>query len=560
MGLQDLYSSRFVGEGLTFDDVLLVPAESDILPADVELGTWLTNKIRLNVPVMSAAMDTVTEYRMAIAVAREGGIGVIHKNMSIEHQAEQVDLVKRSENGVITNPFYLSSGDTLGDADALMAKFRISGVPIVDENGKLIGIITNRDMKFETDMSRRIDEVMTKTGLVTGLVGTTLDEAKAILQKNRIEKLPIVDKDYKLRGLITIKDIEKVLKYPNSAKDASGRLLCAAAIGVTNDVLDRTGALIDAGVDVLVLDSAHGHSANIMRTVEKVKAKYPDAQLVAGNVATAEATEALIKAGADCVKVGIGAGSICTTRIVAGIGMPQVSAVLQCAEMGDKYGIPVVSDGGIKYSGDIVKALAAGAKTVMLGSMLAGCEEAPGDTEVFQGRQFKVYRGMGSMGAMACGSRDRYFQQNNKKLVPEGVEGRGLSFDFSFLAGNHDINRSWGYPVEWKVEYSADGLPFIDAGRIFVLRPVVYNDAVIKDLGLRRLSYDAALGFTEYSVPLPVSLLGRKRLTVRLTPASAVMATIPENPADDSAGGVVTADFRQPFVLRLGRVAVRALR
>ena len=424
MGLQDLYSSRFVREGLTFDDVLLVPAESDILPADVELGTWLTNKIRLNVPVMSAAMDTVTEYRMAIAVAREGGIGVIHKNMSIEHQAEQVDLVKRSENGVITNPFYLSSGDTLGDADALMAKFRISGVPIVDENGKLIGIITNRDMKFETDMSRRIDEVMTKTGLVTGLVGTTLDEAKAILQKNRIEKLPIVDKDYKLRGLITIKDIEKVLKYPNSAKDASGRLLCAAAIGVTNDVLDRTGALIDAGVDVLVLDSAHGHSANIMRTVEKVKAKYPDAQLVAGNVATAEATEALIKAGADCVKVGIGAGSICTTRIVAGIGMPQVSAVLQCAEMGDKYGIPVVSDGGIKYSGDIVKALAAGAKTVMLGSMLAGCEEAPGDTEVFQGRQFKVYRGMGSMGAMACGSRDRYFQQNNKKLVPEGVEGR----------------------------------------------------------------------------------------------------------------------------------------
>ena len=424
MGLQDLYSSRFVGEGLTFDDVLLVPAESDILPADVELGTWLTNKIRLNVPVMSAAMDTVTEYRMAIAVAREGGIGVIHKNMSIEHQAEQVDLVKRSENGVITNPFYLSSGDTLGDADALMAKFRISGVPIVDETGKLIGIITNRDMKFETDMSRRIDEVMTKTGLVTGLVGTTLDEAKAILQKNRIEKLPIVDKDYKLRGLITIKDIEKVLKYPNSAKDASGRLLCAAAIGVTNDVLDRTGALIDAGVDVLVLDSAHGHSANIMRTVEKVKAKYPDVQLVAGNVATAEATEALIKAGADCVKVGIGAGSICTTRIVAGIGMPQVSAVLQCAEMGDKYGIPVVSDGGIKYSGDIVKALAAGAKTVMLGSMLAGCEEAPGDTEVFQGRQFKVYRGMGSMGAMACGSRDRYFQQNNKKLVPEGVEGR----------------------------------------------------------------------------------------------------------------------------------------
>ena len=424
MGLQDLYSSRFVGEGLTFDDVLLVPAESDILPADVELGTWLTNKIRLNVPVMSAAMDTVTEYRMAIAVAREGGIGVIHKNMSIEHQAEQVDLVKRSENGVITNPFYLSSGDTLGDADALMAKFRISGVPIVDENGKLIGIITNRDMKFETDMSRRIDEVMTKTGLVTGLVGTTLDEAKAILQKNRIEKLPIVDKDYKLRGLITIKDIEKVLKYPNSAKDASGRLLCAAAIGVTNDVLDRTGALIDAGVDVLVLDSAHGHSANIMRTVEKVKAKYPDAQLVAGNVATAEATEALIKAGADCVKVGIGPGSICTTRVVAGVGVPQITAVMESAEIANKYGIPIIADGGIKYSGDIVKALAAGGSVVMLGSMLAGCEEAPGDTEVFQGHQFKVYRGMGSLAAMAKGSKDRYFQEKNSKLVPEGVEGR----------------------------------------------------------------------------------------------------------------------------------------
>ena len=424
MGLQDLYSSRFVGEGLTFDDVLLVPAESDILPADVELGTWLTNKIRLNVPVMSAAMDTVTEYRMAIAVAREGGIGVIHKNMSIEHQAEQVDLVKRSENGVITNPFYLSSGDTLGDADALMAKFRISGVPIVDETGKLIGIITNRDMKFETDMSRRIDEVMTSKNLITGLVGTTLDEAKAILQKNRIEKLPIVDEDYKLRGLITIKDIEKVMKYPNSAKDSAGRLLCAAAIGVTNDVLDRAGALIDAGADVLVLDSAHGHSANIMRVVRLVKEKYPDIQLVAGNVATPEATEALIKAGADCVKVGIGPGSICTTRVVAGIGVPQISAILECGERADKFGVPIIADGGIKYSGDIVKAIAAGGSVVMMGSMLAGCEEAPGETEVYQGRQFKVYRGMGSLGAMQCGSKDRYFQQNNKKLVPEGVEGR----------------------------------------------------------------------------------------------------------------------------------------
>ena len=424
MGLSELYSSRFIGEGLTFDDVLLVPAESDVLPADVDLSTQLTRKIKLNVPVMSAAMDTVTEYNMAIAIAREGGIGVIHKNMSIDTQAEQVDMVKRSENGVITNPFSLTSGHTLGDADALMGKFRISGVPIVDEDGRLIGIITNRDMKFETDMNRRIEEVMTHENLITGLEGTTLDEAKAILQKNRIEKLPIVDKDYKLKGLITIKDIEKVLKYPNSAKDSAGRLLCAAAIGVTGDVLDRAGALIDAGVDVLVLDSAHGHSANIMRCVGLVKEKFPDIQLIAGNVATAEATEALIKAGADCVKVGIGPGSICTTRVVAGIGVPQISAVLQCAEMGDKYGIPVIADGGIKYSGDIVKAIAAGGRVVMLGSMLAGCEEAPGEMEVYQGRQFKVYRGMGSLGAMQKGSKDRYFQSNNKKLVPEGVEGR----------------------------------------------------------------------------------------------------------------------------------------
>lgn len=424
MGLGELYSQRFVGEGLTFDDVLLVPAESDVLPADVDLSTWLTKKIRLNVPVMSAAMDTVTEYRMAIAIAREGGIGVIHKNMSIDTQSEQVDMVKRSENGVITNPFFLNAGHTLGDADALMAKFRISGVPIVDEEGKLIGIITNRDMKFETDMSRRIDDVMTKDGLITGLEGTTLDEAKEILQKNRIEKLPIVDKDYHLKGLITIKDIEKVLKYPKSAKDSAGRLLCAAAIGVTNDILDRSGALIDAGADVLVLDSAHGHSANIMRCVSLVKEHFPDIQLVAGNVATPEATEALIRAGADCVKVGIGPGSICTTRVVAGIGVPQITAILQCAEMADKYGIPVIADGGIKYSGDIVKAIAAGGQVVMMGSMLAGCDEAPGETEVYQGRQFKVYRGMGSLGAMQNGSKDRYFQTNNKKLVPEGVEGR----------------------------------------------------------------------------------------------------------------------------------------
>ena len=424
MGLKELYESRFIGEGLTFDDVLLVPAESNVLPADVDLSTNITRKVKLNIPVMSAAMDTVTEYRMAISIAREGGIGVIHKNMPIDMQAEQVDMVKRSENGVISNPFSLKSGNTLGDADALMAKFRISGVPIVDDDNKLIGIITNRDMKFEEDMTRRIDEVMTKDGLITGLVGTTLDEAKTILQRNRIEKLPIVDENYKLKGLITIKDIEKVMKYPNSAKDASGRLLCAAAIGATADVLDRAGALIDAGVDVLVLDSAHGHSQNIMRSVEKVKNAFPEIQVVAGNVATPEAVEALIKAGADCVKVGIGPGSICTTRVVAGIGVPQISAIMACAEMADKYGIPTIADGGIKYSGDIVKAIAAGAKLVMMGSMLAGCEEAPGDMEIYQGRQFKVYRGMGSLGAMACGSKDRYFQSNNKKLVPEGVEGR----------------------------------------------------------------------------------------------------------------------------------------
>jgi IMP dehydrogenase len=381
MSLEKIYEERFIGEGLTFDDVLLVPAESNVLPADVDLKTKLTNSISLNVPVMSAAMDTVTEYRMAIAVAREGGIGVIHKNLSIDMQAEMVDMVKRSENGVITNPFFLKADNTLGDADALCGKFRISGVPIVDDDGILIGIITNRDMKFETDKSRPIGELMTKENLITGLEGTTLEEAKHILRAHRIEKLPIVDKDNHLRGLITIKDIEKVMKYPNSAKDASGRLLCAAAIGVTGDVL-------------------------------------------AGNVATPEATEALIKAGADCVKVGIGPGSICTTRVVAGIGVPQLTAVLSCAEIADKYGIPVVADGGIKYSGDIVKAIAAGGRVVMMGSMLAGCEEAPGESEVYQGRQFKVYRGMGSIGAMQKGSKDRYFQENNKKLVPEGVEGR----------------------------------------------------------------------------------------------------------------------------------------
>ena len=424
MDMNSMYASRFVGEGLTYDDVLLVPAESSVLPADIQLGTNLTKKIHLNVPLMSAAMDTVTEYRMAIAMAREGGIGVIHKNMSIDAQAEQVDQVKRSENGVITNPFSLSAQHTLADADALMGKFRISGVPIVDEMGVLVGIITNRDMKFEEDTSRRISEVMTKDNLVTAREGTTLEEARSILSRNKIEKLPIVDEHFRLKGLITTKDITKAQTYPNSAKDEQGRLLCAAAIGVTSDVLDRAGALIDAGADVLVLDSAHGHSHNILRCVGLIKERFPDVQLIAGNVATAAGTEALIKAGVDCVKVGIGPGSICTTRVVAGIGVPQITAVLESAAMADRYGIPIIADGGIKYSGDIVKALAAGASVVMLGSLLAGCEESPGETEVYQGRQFKVYRGMGSLGAMAKGSKDRYFQEDNKKLVPEGVEGR----------------------------------------------------------------------------------------------------------------------------------------
>ena len=424
MEITNHYKDRFVGEGLTFDDVLLVPAESSVLPPDVDLSTNLTRNIRLNIPIMSAAMDTVTEYRMAIAIAREGGIGVIHKSMPIDAQAEQVDMVKRSENGVITNPFYLGPDNTLGEADALMGKYRISGVPIVDGEGKLIGIITNRDMKFEEDMTRPIRDVMTSEGLVTGREGTTLEEAKEILRRHKIEKLPIVDGDFRLKGLITIKDIEKVVKYPNSAKDRHGRLLCAAAIGVTNDILDRAGALVAAGVDALVLDSAHGHSANIMRCVGLVKEHFPEVGLIAGNVATAEGTEALIKAGADCVKVGIGPGSICTTRVVSGIGVPQITAILQSAEMADKYGVPIIADGGIKYSGDIVKAIAAGGSVVMMGSMLAGCEESPGESEIFQGRQFKVYRGMGSLGAMQKGSGDRYFQSGTKKYVPEGVEGR----------------------------------------------------------------------------------------------------------------------------------------
>ena len=420
---QFAWNEKFVKTGLTFDDVLLIPAESNVLPADVDLHTRLTKKVTLNIPVMSAAMDTVTESRMAIALAREGGIGVIHKNMSIGQQAEQVDIVKRSENGVITNPYWLGPGHTLAEADELMAKFRISGVPICD-GGKLIGIITNRDMKFETDMNQLIDNVMTRDHLVTGPEGTTLDEAREILRKHKIEKLPIVDDQFHLKGLITIKDIEKAQVYPNSARDEKGRLLAGAAIGVTADVLDRVAALVEAGADVLCLDSAHGHSRNILECVMRIKSLYPDVQLVAGNVATAEGTRALIEAGADCVKIGIGPGSICTTRVVAGIGVPQITAVFDAAQVAAEYGVPIIADGGIKYSGDIAKAIAAGGNVVMLGSLLAGCEESPGDTEVYQGRQFKVYRGMGSLGAMSQGSKDRYFQQNNKKLVPEGVEGR----------------------------------------------------------------------------------------------------------------------------------------
>ncbi len=417
-------SEKFVKEGLTFDDVLLIPAASDVLPADIDLHTQLTKKIRLNIPVMSAAMDTVTEYRMAIAIAREGGIGIIHKNMSIEQQAEQVDQVKRSENGVILNPFWLSPTNTLGEADELCAKYHISGVPICEKSGKLVGIITNRDMKFEIDMSRPISEVMTRDNLITASEGVTLDEAKKVLCKHKVEKLPIVDKEGKLKGLITIKDIEKAVAYPNAARDERGRLLCGASIGVTADLMDRVDALVEAGVDVLNLDSAHGHSRNILKSVEQVKAKYPDVQLIAGNVATAAGCEALIKAGVDCVKVGIGPGSICTTRVVAGIGVPQITAVYDAACMAEKYGIPVIADGGIQYSGDIVKALAAGANVVMLGSLLAGCEESPGETEIYQGRSFKVYRGMGSIAAMNNGSKDRYFQSGKRKLVPEGVEGR----------------------------------------------------------------------------------------------------------------------------------------
>ena len=412
-----------IGEGITFDDVLLVPAYSKVIPNQVDVTTYLTKKVKLNIPMMSAGMDTVTEHRMAIAMARQGGIGIIHKNMSIEAQAEEVDKVKRSENGVITDPFYLSPEHTLKDADELMAKFRISGVPIT-EGRKLVGIITNRDLKFETDFSKKIKECMTSEGLITAKEGITLEDAKKILAKSRKEKLPIVDDDFNLKGLITIKDIEKQIKYPLAAKDEQGRLLCGAAVGITANVLARVDALVKASVDVIVIDSAHGHSENILKAVREIKAAYPELQVIAGNVATGAATKALIEAGVDAVKVGIGPGSICTTRVVAGIGVPQITAIYDSAERANKYGIPVIADGGIKYSGEIVKAIAAGGSCVMMGSLVAGCEESPGETEIYQGRQFKVYRGMGSLGAMNKGSADRYFQKGSKKFVPEGVEGR----------------------------------------------------------------------------------------------------------------------------------------
>ena len=429
-----------IGEGITFDDVLLVPSYSEVIPNQVDLTTYLTKTIKLNIPLMSAGMDTVTEHRMAIAMARQGGIGIIHKNMSIEAQAEEVDKVKRSENGVITDPFYLSPEHTLKDADELMGKFRISGVPIT-EGKRLVGIITNRDLKFEEDFSKKIKECMTSEHLVTAQEGTTMMEAKRILAKARVEKLPIVDKDFNLKGLITIKDIEKQIKYPLSAKDAQGRLLCGAAVGITANVLERVEALVKAHVDVVVLDSAHGHSANVLRCVRMIKEAYPTLPVIAGNVATGDATRALIEAGVDAVKVGIGPGSICTTRVVAGIGVPQISAVMDCYEVAKQYDIPIIADGGIKYSGDVTKAIAAGGSVCMMGSMFAGCDESPGDFELFQGRKYKVYRGMGSIAAMENGSKDRYFQSDAKKLVPEGVEGRvaykGLVEDtvFQLLGG-----------------------------------------------------------------------------------------------------------------------------
>lgn len=416
--------TKIVKEGLTFDDVLLIPAKSSVLPKNVDVSTKLTDGIRLNIPMLSAAMDTVTEYRLAIAIAREGGLGIIHKNMTIDEQAAQVDRVKRSEHGVITDPFHLSPDNMVYEAIALMERYRISGVPITDSDGRLVGILTNRDLRFETNHDQKIANVMTKENLVTAPVGTSLDQAQKILGKHRIEKLPIVDDHFILKGLITIKDIEKAIQYPNSAKDKNGRLLVGAGVGITHDTMDRVKALVDARVDIIAVDTAHGHSVAVGEMVERIKNAYPELPVIAGNVATAAATEDLIKAGADVVKVGIGPGSICTTRVVTGVGVPQITAIMDCAEAADKYGKTVIADGGIKYTGDIPKAIAAGAATVMIGSMFAGCEESPGQTEIFQGRSFKVYRGMGSLAAMEKGSKDRYFQEDAKKFVPEGVEGR----------------------------------------------------------------------------------------------------------------------------------------
>ena len=452
-----------IGEGITFDDVLLVPAYSEVIPNQVDLSTYLTKSIRLNIPMMSAGMDTVTEHRMAIAMSRQGGIGIIHKNMSIQEQAEEVDKVKRSENGVITDPFYLSPDNTLEEANNLMAKFRISGVPIT-ENGKLVGIITNRDLKFEEDFSKKIKESMTSENLITAKEGITLEEAKKILAKARKEKLPIVDDNFNLKGLITIKDIEKQIKYPLSSKDSKGRLLCGAALGITANVLDRAQELVNAHVDVVVLDSAHGHSANVLNCVRMIKEKFPDLQVIAGNVATAEATKALIEAGADAVKVGIGPGSICTTRVVTGIGVPQITAVMDFYSVAKEYGIPIIADGGIKYSGDMTKAIAAGANVCMMGSMFAGCDESPGTFELYQGRKYKVYRGMGSIAAMENGSKDRYFQSDAKKLVPEGVEGRvaykGSVEDtvFQLMGG---LRSGMGYCGAKDIEYLKENGRFI---------------------------------------------------------------------------------------------------
>ena len=453
-----------IGEGITFDDVLLVPQYSEVTPNMINLSTQLTKNIKLNIPLMSAGMDTVTEHRMAIAMARQGGIGIIHKNMSVEQQAEEVDKVKRSENGVITDPFYLHPDNTLEDANNLMGKFRISGVPITDDDGKLVGIITNRDLKFEEDYKRPIKECMTSENLITAPVGITLDEAKKILGKARKEKLPIVDSEFKLKGLITIKDIEKQIKYPLSAHDAQGRLLCGAAVGITANVMERVEALVKAKVDCIVIDSAHGHSKNIITTLQNIKAAYPDLQVIAGNIATGAAAKALCEAGVDAVKVGIGPGSICTTRVVAGIGVPQVTAVMSAYEEAKKYGIPVIADGGIKYSGDMTKAIAAGANVCMMGSMFAGCDESPGTFELYQGRKYKVYRGMGSIAAMENGSKDRYFQSDAKKLVPEGVEGRvaykGSVEDtvFQLMGG---LRSGMGYCGAKDIEYLKENGRFI---------------------------------------------------------------------------------------------------